>query len=207
MKWYISSYWHEIAAVLKAWFCPVLWTLVSPTECKSSSTWDSLVLSSLPSLPPSLGNWLLVPSPLLSCPTPWCWSSSASLWPLNESAEWKDACNERAPAMKEWLQCGWWLSLQVKKVNVCRWDVFLGLSKKASCSLATCIAMDLIGKIVCPPGYESLKAKKLHIGLNDFDWLKMNFLAVSQEKMKEWTPHGEKWRSEPRLVIHKLSLA
>ena len=113
---------------------PVLWTLVSPTECKSSSTWDSLVLSSLPSLPPSLGNWLLVPSPLLSCPTPWCWSSSASLWPLNESAEWKDAWNERAPAMKEWLQCGWWLSLQVKKVNVCRWDVFLGLSKRACCS-------------------------------------------------------------------------
>ena len=41
--------------------------------------------------------------------------------------------------------------------------------------------MDLIGKIVSP----SLKAKKLHIGLNDFDWLKMNFLAVSHEKMKE----------------------
>jgi len=40
--------------------------------------------------------------------------------------------------------------------------------------------MDLIGKIV-----RSLKAKKLHIGLNDFDWLKMNFLAVSHEKMKE----------------------
>ena len=69
--------------------------------------------------------------------------------------------------------------------------MFLGLSKRASCSLATCIAMDLIGRIVSPR-YESLKAKKLNIGLNDFDWLKMNFLAVSQEKMKERTPLGEK---------------
>ena len=124
------------------------------------------------------------------------WSS-----PPSEHRQW--SCSKRASSL---IEPGWWLSLQVKKVNVCRWDVFLGLSKRASCSLATCIAMDLIGKIVCPPGYESLKAKKLHIGLNDFDWLKMNFLAVSHEKMKEWTPLGEKWRSEPRLVIHKPSL-
>ena len=102
----------------------VLWTLVSPAECKSSSTWDSLVLSSLPSLPPSLGNWLLVPSPLLSCPTPWCWSSSASLWPLNESAEWKDGCNERAAnsvlPMKGWLLKRWF-RLQGECSPLCAW--------------------------------------------------------------------------------------
>ena len=184
------------------------------------------MLSSLPSLPPSLGNWLLVPSPLLSCPTPWCWSSSASLWPLNESAEWKDACSERAPAMKEWLQCGWWLSLQVKKVNVCRWDVFLGLSKRASCSLPHVLLWIWLVKflVLLLRKFKSEKttywSKRLWLVENEFSccfpwedegvnpaWWEVKEWTPLGEKMKEWTPLGEKWRSEPRLVIHKPSLA